>query len=952
MTNDRDFAAPNIGATSTAVGAMPPPVEIAAMTPMLRQYFDMKQRCPDALLFMRMGDFYEVFGGDAEVVAPILGLVLTSRERGDDQRVPFCGVPHHSARTYYLKLLRQGFKVAIADQLEDPATAKGLVKRDIVRVLTPGCIDDPDGLEPGEPNYLMAVHEEPSQGTWAVAIADISTGELRLGAASGQSEIRSLVLRLQPKELLARRFLHGELEVLLADVRSEERLVFGALPEGPLRDEAEQGALLTGVLGAPPANQVSRRGGGKSTFLVHQPCGAIAGGEAVIASLFAHLKSLSASLAAFLDVKPLLPPKTMVLDETAIRDLELFETARRRDAEGSLLKAIDQTTSAMGARLLRHTIRHPLADGEQIKRRQGAVKALAGRGETWLGEWREQLRHLPDLERLAARISAAAASPGDLARVAQALARAQWLLGALASERSEGANGKFGGELFSEIEAGVSRFSGALELIGRALEPAPQALGIGSGEGVFRLGYDETLDRLVAMAKSGTVAVETYQEQLRRSTSIGSLKIKNHKSYGLLIEVTRTHAAKIPANFVRRQTMVNGDRFTTVELQELNDSLAEAADRAVAREQELWQTLLRELARHRSDLQAVAAGLALFDVVQSFAWQALKAGYCEPKISSDGRIELKGSRHPVVERLLGRHRFSPNDVSIPASQRHLLITGPNMAGKSTLMRQVAVAALLHQIGSFVPALAARLPIFDRIFTRVGAGDDLARGHSTFLVEMSEAASILRHATRRSLVVLDEVGRGTSTRDGLALASAILEDLARRIGCYTLFATHYHELVPFAEKLPGVRPVQTEVIERDGRVVFTHRLKDGPASSSYGLEVARIAGLPGHVVDAAAQFLNQSDQANPPPATRASAKAHREQGEAPPLERLGFVETGLAAAPTGEAAAIVARLLSLNINRLTPIQALNILSELRNESTGCVAHPLFAEGACSAVKQSV
>ena len=388
------------------------------------------------------------------------------------------------------------------------------------------------------------------------------------------------------------------------------------------------------------------------------------------------------------------------------------------------------------------------------------------------------------------------------------------------------------------------------------------------------------------------------QEKLRVRTGIGSLKIKSHKSYGLLIEVTRTHAAKVPPDFIRRQTMVNCDRFVTVELTELSDTLASAQERAVARETELYRTLLAELAKFRMDLRSVAHALATFDLLQSFAWQALKQGYCEPRIADDDRLELLGSRHPVVERVVGRHVFTPNDVVVTPQRKHLLITGPNMAGKSTVMRQTALAAILCQIGSYVPAQSARLPVFDRVFTRVGAADDLSRGQSTFMVEMSEAAQVLRHATQKSLVILDEVGRGTSTSDGLAIAAAILQELALKIRCYTLFATHYHELVPLAASLPSVKPMQTEVVEQDGRIMFTHRLKDGASDSSYGLEVARLAGVPDAVLKRAAAYLAEHPDAPPKaPLEQAPSEGRMAgapagdrkgaQASTPPLERFGI-----------------------------------------------------------------
>lgn len=902
---------------------LPSAAELQPMTPMMRQYYELKKRCGDAILLFRMGDFYEIFGADAEEVAPVLELVLTSRERGDQARIPFCGVPHHSARNYWLKLLRKGYKVALADQLEDPAEAKGLVRRDIVRTLTPGSIDDPEGLERDAPNYVLAVYEEPTQKQWALAVADLSTGELRLGAVQTLDDIRQAVERFRPKEVVARRFFHAELASLLAPYTDGRRLLLEALPESPLRDKAEQKSLLTEVFGKPT--------------LASQPSGEVAGGEALVAALLCYFRSLQASIGRFLAIRPLIEPHTMVLDETAVRDLELFETSRRRESDGSLFREIDRTLSPMGARLLRYFLANPLIDPAQIRGRHAAVRGLLAIGEARLSEARQQLKHLPDLERLATRVACGLASPTELQKTQLALEKARWILDNLTGEKGE----KLPEDLYKAVATGLKFFKSPLKILHTALNEAPK--GLGTGVDVFKPGYDEELDHLNALARSGESEVEKYQDQLRAATGISSLKIKHHKSYGLLIEVTKTHLAKIPASFIRRQTMVNCDRFTTVELQELGETLLSANEKAVLREAELYQGLLTELAKFRMDLRSVAQALATFDLLQSFAWQALRHGYAEPRIADDDRLELRGSRHPVVERFVGRHAFTPNDIVLSPQRKHLLITGPNMAGKSTVMRQTALAAILCQIGSYVPAQSARLPVFDRVFTRVGAADDLSRGQSTFMVEMAEAANILRHSSQKSLVILDEVGRGTSTRDGLALAQAIMTELAQRVRCYSLFATHYHELVPLAASLPSIRPVQTEVLEQQGRIIFTHRLKDGASDSSYGLEVARLAGIPESVLKKAAQFVAASSSATSAPPVHPPGPAPTQQvqdlsprkvkgasvqNEQVPLERFGLATAPLEDTNHDNRGLVLERLNRLNVNRLTPLQALNVLADLQ------------------------
>lgn len=891
------------------------------MTPMMRQYYELKRQAGDAILLFRMGDFYEIFGDDAEVVAPLLELVLTSREKGDQTRIPFCGVPHHSARNYWLKLLKRGYKVALADQTEDPAKAKGLVRREIIRVLTPGCVDDLDGLERDTPNYLMAIHEDPESKVWAALLADISTGEMRLGQLTEIGEARALVERFRPREILARQFFHEELRALLSRQMAETHTLLEPLPEAPLRDRAQQKQALHEVFG--------------KQDLASQPCGDVLGGEALVAAVIARLRSLQASVSQFLSIRPIQETGTMVLDECAMRDLELFETARRRQTEGSLYKEINRTLSPMGSRLLRYFLANPLMDREQIRGRHAAVRSLLRLGEARLAELRSHLKAIPDLERLATRIFSGLASPSELQKVRQTFEQAHWIVDQLLGERGE----KLEAEIFVAIATGLKFYKQPLRILTEAIEETPKALG--AGIGVFRKGYDAELDELSDLARSGERKIEEYQEELRQRTGIASLKIKHHQSFGLLIEVTRANSAKVPADFVRRQTMVNNERFVTVDLQELDESLASAQQRAIEREQQLYQELLLELSRFRMDIRSVAQALGSFDMLQAFAWQALKHDWCEPRMSDDDVLELKASRHPVVERFVGRHEFAPNDVTISPKKKHLLITGPNMAGKSTIMRQTAIAAILAQIGSFVPATTARLPVFDRIFTRVGAADDLSRGQSTFMVEMSEAANILRHATQKSLVILDEVGRGTSTQDGLAIATAIFLDLVDRVRSYTLFATHYHELVPTTESLPAVAIMQTEVVEHHGRVVFTHRLKPGASGSSFGIEVARIAGLPESVIIAAQQhLLANSAAASSGPATAPISRSRRVEGAsgaapapAPALARFGLQE---------QSRGLAERLARLDLNRLTPLQVFNIVAEMQQRLAPVKQSHLFPE----------
>ncbi len=908
-----------------------PPLE--GLTPMMRQYYGLKSQCQEAILFFRMGDFYEIFGSDAEVVAPLLDIVLTSRDKapfgkgsGDkssqepvqanDQgtangnKIPFCGVPHHSARNYWLKLLKRGMKVAIADQVEDPATAKGLVKRDIIRVYTPGLIDDLEGLDSGTPNYLMAILQLPGVvDLWTILVVDVSTGELRLGNIKEFKEVLEFIKVTQPKELLVRKFFVPEITAQLKKLYGDIAPVVGDLPEAILRDEQSQKQMIAEVFGSNALSNGPQDQG-------------VEGGSAIVAAVLVHLKGLKVPLTSLMRIGPLSDPETMVLDDIAIRDLELFETTRRRQTEGSFFRTINQTLTPMGTRLFRRNLIRPLLSQTLIESRQNIVEQLVQFGESNLSEFRQALKGCPDLERLSVRVANGLASPMDLGRLSQALQHCKQLFSVLnrllSTEdcQNQGPIKKMLVELNSGFEVS--------DLLKGALED--QLGPLGSGKGVFKTGYDVDLDKKRHFVFAGEEVIFQYQERLKEQTGISSLKIKFQKNYGHLIEITKTHSTKVPTSFIKRQTMVNAERYTTPELQELSENIENAQVHFTDRERQLFTMLNQKVAAQLEAIQRSSETLAYFDMLHSFAWQALKFQYSRPRIVKNGGLVLRGSRHPVVETFIGQHDFFANDINIVGDYRQLLITGPNMAGKSTLMRQVALTALMAQVGCFVPAKSAELPIFDRIFTRVGASDDLVKGQSTFMVEMSEAAHILKCATKRSLVILDEVGRGTSTQDGLALAAAILADLSQRIGCMALFATHYRELVDFGHSLPSVQAVQTEVIERGDEIVFTHRLKPGATSSSYGIEVARIAGIPPMVLEQAKKIASESHEDREKSTSKLSPKIKTNQLPLP-LEDRGELEL-IPYKVTPIENEWIDRIKRLNLYRMTPLQALNLLAELQ------------------------
>jgi DNA mismatch repair protein MutS len=871
----------------------------------MRQYLEVKARYPDAIVFFRLGDFYEMFYEDAVYVARALSLTLTSRDKGKEDPVPMCGVPHHAARGYLQKLTDLGRRVAVCEQLEDPRMVKGIVKRGVVRVVTPGVILDEESLDPRAPNFVAAVAGEAREG-FGLAFIDVTTGEFRGTLAPSTEALLDEIARADPREMLVPRE-DGGLGAILRRAYPRLAQTVTAEADDDRRDAVE---VLAEALGA----------GLDRAALARAPAAARAAARVL---RYARATQIAAPLPVS-RFELYRREEFLVIDEAARAHLELCETMLERKRQGSLLEVIDATGSAMGARLLRRWLLFPLMAVAPIRRRHDAVERLVARPAAREGA-RKVLGEIGDIERLASRARLGVATPRDLGALGRSLGRLPVLAEVLAGAGEDlpvtGAGedllflgGDLGADLATRIEATLS-------------EGAPAATKEG---GFIRAGVSAELDELRAIAAGGRDRILAIEARERERTGIPSLKVKYNNVFGYYLEVTRTHLASVPADYTRKQTVANAERFVTPELSEYEAKIATAEERRIALELEIFEALRSEVGAAAERLQALAARVAAVDALAALAETAHRNGYVRPVVDESLVIELGDSRHPVVERLAAEGGFVPNDVRLDAdAEQILLVTGPNMAGKSTLIRQVALSVILAQMGGFVPARAARIGLCDRVFTRVGAGDNLARGESTFLVEMRETAHILRHASRRSLVILDEIGRGTSTYDGVSIAWAVAEHLHDRLGARTLFATHYHELGALAETHPRVRNASVAAREWQGEVVFLRKLTPGGASRSFGVEVARLAGLPPEVVTRARLILDSLEAGRPSQAgPRPVAPG---EGRSPQIGL--FEKEGRdARRPDPAVTALVEALRRVDPDELSPRAAWDLVAELRKKLT--------------------
>jgi DNA mismatch repair protein MutS len=857
---------------------------------MMKQYKRIKGDYPDSILMFRLGDFYEMFFEDAHIASRVLGIALTSRNKNSASSVPLCGVPVHSAESYITRLIEAGYKVAICEQVEDPRKATGIVERKVTRVLTPGAVLDTERLDSKSGNYVASLFRD--RGGIGIAYADVSTGEFRTTVVQALSDAAGELLRIEPKEILLPEELEEELKEMLSSLGSP---LVTVLEPWVWDYESARGVLL-GHFGTLTLDAFG---------VERYPVSVIASGAVV----YYLEKTQMEDLPRFSDLTYYDRTQYLGMDDFTVANLELTRSLRGGGREGTLLWVLDKTLTPMGGRLLKQWILSPLVDVEKIRVRQDAIAELVD-NPSLRRAVRKALRGVSDLERLIGRISTSYAKPQDLA----ALRDSSYFVKAI-KDMGAGVSSSLLGVVFEEIED----LSDLALLLDRALvETPPPSLRTGS---VIKEGFSPELDELRAIRRDGRRLIAELEARERERTGIGSLKVGYNAVFGYYIEVTRPNLHLVPQDYTRRQTLTGAERFVTPELKELEEKILGAEERIEELEKELFEEVRKSVADCAHRVRRTAAQIATLDVLSTLAEVAQAYGYVRPVVDDSTVIELKESRHPVVERMELGERFVPNDMALDSRNSQLLIiTGPNMAGKSTLMRQVALTVIMAQMGSFIPALSGRIGMVDRIFTRVGASDDLARGRSTFMVEMVETAYILRRATPKSLVIFDEIGRGTSTFDGMSLAWAIAEYMYK-LGARTLFATHYHELSELAVSRRRIKNYNIYVKQDGETIVFARKLVPGASSHSYGIDVARLAGVPEDVIKSAKAMLGRLERSQAKLAGSIAGgqiELFDSQGEAGTEE----------ATKAEEKEAVVREILSLDTDSITPLDALLKLSQFK------------------------
>jgi len=864
------------------------PQDRSKLSPMMQQYLSMKDEHRDQILMFRLGDFYEMFFDDAVTASRELELTLTGRDCGLPDRAPMCGVPYHSVENYIARLVKKGYKVAICEQMENPALAKGMVKRDIVRVVTPGTLMEANMLEEGSNNYICSLC--PAGERCGLAFADISTGSVLVTEVSGEMAAINELGKYAPHEVIYAE----ELPQLRSVVGFLKDRLCCAAQAGDRDAYTEETAkkLVTEQFGA---DTVTRLAG---TPLAVRALG----------GLMAYLKVTQfTGLERLLEAKSYLPQEYMRLDVAARRNLELTETMRSREKRGTLFWVLDKTKTSMGRRLLRSSIEQPLLSVNAINRRLNAVTELT-RNSILISELAAALDGVYDLERLMTRVVYGNPPVKDMIALGATTARLPAIKELL---------GEVQCALLREIEQNIDPLEDVARLIGSAIDPDSD-IPLKEG-GVIREGYDKQLDEARHLSKDIRGILAEIEEREKDATGIRTLRIGYNRVFGYYIEVSNSFKDQVPAHYIRKQTLTNAERYITEEIKELEERVLHAQQEAIDRAAELYEQVRATVAAELPRIQQTAAAVAGLDMLCGLATVALNNNYCCPTVDLSDEIEISEGRHPVVEQLLDGVPFVPNDTKLNNRENQIaVLTGPNMAGKSTYMRQVALIVLMAQVGSFVPAASARIGIVDGIYTRVGASDDLTTGQSTFMVEMSEVANILKEATEKSLLILDEIGRGTSTYDGMSIARAVIEYIAdrKKLGAKTLFATHYHELTELEELIPCVKNYNVAVKKRGEDIVFLRRIIPGGVDESYGIEVSKLAGIPRWVIDRAYEVLSSLEEGQSVSEARVKTRAKpREESE-----QLYFIDE--------KAEAIKKRLRGADPNTLTPIEALNLIYELK------------------------
>jgi DNA mismatch repair protein MutS len=869
---------------------------MAALTPMMQQYFDIKEQYKDCILFFRLGDFYEMFFKDAEIGSKELEITLTGRDCGMGEKAPMCGVPFHSADSYILKLISKGFKVAICEQVEDPALAKGLVKRDVIRVVTPGTLTDSSMLDARKNNYLMSIYK--SKFFFGIAVVDLSTGEFsctRINFGNTINKLMDEIAKFSPSEIIVNNEFFND-SSLLDNIKKRFNAYITAFDEKYFEEALAKEKIKEKFIDSP--------------ILDNEFDLAVNASGALIEYLEQTQK---VNLSHIQNINTYRIEEFMILDISTRRNLELTETMREKSRKGTLLWVLDKTMTSMGGRAIRKWVEQPLINISDINERLTAVAEYKDKFMLRM-EIRELLRNVYDIERLMSKVILGSVNCRDLIALKNSIGQVPFIKNLLSNSSSDLNIRNF--EQMDTLEDIYILIDGAI------IDEPPVSVREG---GIIKYGYNAEVDKFRKATTEGKNWVAALENTEREKTGIKNLKVGFNKVFGFFIEVTKSYYSLVPEYYIRKQTLANCERYITQELKEIEDTILGAEEKVVAVEYEIFVDIRDRIASEIDRFKATAKSISEIDALCSLAEAADREAYCMPEMTLEDEIKIVDGRHPVVEKMMERESFVPNDTSLDMSENRLaIITGPNMAGKSTYMRQVALIVLMAQIGSFVPASRAKIGIVDRIFTRVGASDDLASGQSTFMVEMSEVANILNNATSRSLLILDEIGRGTSTYDGLSIAWSVIEYISERekMGCRTLFATHYHELTKLEGELVGIKNYCISVKEKGEDIIFLRKILRGGADDSYGIQVARLAGIPQSVIDRAKEILDELESTD---ISKKEIKAKR--GRKPIEGQLDLLSYKTVSKGDEE---IIEELKSIDITKLTPIDALNLIYKLQRK----------------------